>query len=127
MRSLPRLFATENDNRNPSRFYLDPYHTIKLYPVPTVDVENVYATVALTPRLRADNRIDQWVIDQHYEVVKAGTLERVYGEPGKVYTNNTQAEYWGKKYRSELVRSRSVAMQGYGETAQPWGFPSWTQ
>jgi hypothetical protein len=125
MRSLPRLFATENDNRNPSRFYLDPYHTIKFFPVPTIDVDDIYVTVALTPRLRADNRIAEWIIDQHYEAIKAGTLQRLYEEPDKFYSNVTSAEFWGKKYRSEMARSRSAAAQGYGETAQPWGFPQW--
>jgi len=125
MKSLPRLFATENDNQNPSRFYLDPYHTIKFFPVPTVDTEDVYVTVALTPRLRADNRIPEWVVEQCYEAIKAGTLQRLHEEPDKTYSNVAKAEYWGKKYRSELARSRSVAAQGYGETAQPWGFPRW--
>jgi hypothetical protein len=104
---------------------LEPYHTIKLYPIPTFDVEDVFVSVALTPRLRSDNRIAQEVIDQHYEAVKAGALQRLYEEPGKIYTNNAQAEFWGKKYRSEMARSRSVAMQGYGESPQPWAFPRW--
>jgi len=125
MRALPRSLANENDNRNPSRFYLEPYHTIHIHPTPTVDIEDIYVTVALTPRLRADNRITQWVIDQHYEAIKAGTLHRLYEEPDKLYSNATKAEYWGQKYRSEMARSRSVAEQGYGESAQPWGFPQW--
>lgn len=125
MRALGRLLVNENENKSPSRFYLDPYHTIKLWPVPTVDIEEIYVTVALTPRLRADNRISEWIIEQHYEAIKAGTLQRLHEEPDKLYSNATKAEYWGKKYRSELARSRSVAEQGYGETSQPWGFPRW--
>lgn len=126
-RALPRFFSTETNSRNPSRYYLDPYHTIKLWPVPVVDVEEIYATVALTPRLRADNRIPQEIIDQHYEAIKAGTLQRLYEEPGKIYTNTTSADYWGRKYRSELVRSRSVGNQEYGESPQPWAFPKWNR
>ena len=125
LRVVPSMITTNNDNQNPSRFYLEPYHTIKLWPVPAIDIEGVYVTAALTPRLRTDNRIAAWVIDQHYEAVKAGTLQRLYEEPDKLYSNVAKAEYWGKKYRSELTRSQSVAMQGYGESAQPWGFPTW--
>ena len=125
LRVLYRLLPNGNDNITPSRFYLDPYHTIKLWPVPTVDIEGVYVTAALTPRLRSDNRIAEWVVDQHYEAIKSGTLERLYQEPDKSYTNATSAEFWGKRYRSELVRSRSVASQGYGESPQPGGFPQW--
>jgi len=125
VRGLSRLLANENDNRNPSRFYLDPYHTIKIWPVPTVDIEDIYVTAALTPRLRADNRIPEWIVEQCYEVIKAGTLQRLYEEPDKTYSNVAKAEYWGKRYRSEMARSRSVAAQGYGESAQPWGFPQW--
>ena len=125
IRGLSRFVATQNDNRNPSRFYLDPYHTIRIWPVPIVDIDELYVTVALTPRLRADNRIADWVIDQHYEAIKAGTLQRLYEEPDKFYSNTTKAEYWGQRYRSEMARSRSVADQGYGETAQPWGYNRW--
>jgi len=125
LKAVPTLFATQNDNRNPSRFYLDPYHTIKFFPVPVEDTVDVYVTVALTPRLRADNRIAEWIIDQHYEAIKAGTLQRLYEEPDKTYSNVAKADYWGSKYRAEMARSRSVAAQGYGESAQPWGFPQW--
>ena len=125
IRALPRLFATSTNDRTPSRFYLEPYHTIKMWPVPTVDVENLYVTAALTPRLLFDNRIPEWIVDQHYEVIKAGTLQRLYEEPDKLYSNATKAEYWGSKYRSEMTRSRSVAAQSYAEGAQPWGFPHW--
>lgn len=125
MKGLASFVATQNDNRNPSRFYLDPYHTINIWPVPIVDVDELYVTAALTPRLRADNRISQWIIDQHYEAIKAGVLQRLHEEPDKTYSNVAKSEYWGKKYRSELARSRSVAAQGYGETPQSWGFPRW--
>jgi len=96
-----------------------------LHPVPSVDIDDVYVTVALTPRLRADNRILQEHIDQHYEAIKAGCLQRLYEEPDKFYSNSTSADYWGKKYRSEMVPSRTAAPQGYGESAQPWGFNQW--
>jgi hypothetical protein len=125
VRAAPNLIVSGNSVNNPSRYYLDPYHTIKLWPVPSADVENVYVTVALTPRLRSDNRIAEWIVDQHFEAIKAGALQRLYEEPDKSYSNVAKAEYWGMKYRSELTRSRSVAMQGYGETSQPWSFPRW--
>lgn len=125
LRMLPRLVTPGQNTKTPSRFYLEPYHTIHLHPVPTDDIEDVYVTVALTPRLRTDNRIPQEVIDQHYEAIKAGCLQRLYEEPDKLYSNVEKSEYWGKRYRSEMARSRSVADQGYGETAQPWAFPRW--
>lgn len=127
IRSLPRLFAYDVTDRNPSRFYLEPFDTINLWPVPAADVDEIYVSAALTPRLRADNRIQEWVVDKHYEPILAGTLQRLYEEPEKVYTNIGRAEYWGKKYRSELTRMRSVGAQGYGEAAQPWTFPRWNR
>lgn len=127
LRSLPRLFATDTEMATPAQFYLEPYDTIKLFPVPTVDVDEVYVTVALTPRLRSDNRIADWIPEQCYEVIKAGALHRLYEEPNKIYSNVAAAEYWGKKFRAEMVRSRSVAAAGYGESAQPWSFPKWNQ
>ena len=127
IRTLPRLFAQPTDNPTPSRYYLEPYHTIKMWPVPTVDVEDIYVSAALTPRLRSDNRISSWVVEQCYEAIKAGTLQRLYEEPDKLYSNTAKAEYWAQKYRSELTRSRSVALQGYGESPQPWSFPRWTR
>ena len=125
LRALPRLFSTNTDDKTASRYYLEPYHTIKVWPIPTVDIEDIYVTAALTPRLRADNRIPDWIVDQCYEAIKAGTLQRLHEEPDKLYSNVAKAEYWGMKYRSEMARSRSVAEQGYGESAQPWGFPRW--
>jgi hypothetical protein len=98
-----------------------------MLPVPTIDVADFLVTSALTPRLRDDNRIEQWVIDMHYESILAGVLHRLYAEPGKVYTNVKQAEYWGSKYRSEMTRARSIAAQNYKEGPQPWAFPSWTR
>lgn len=127
LRVLPRLFNYDTSNNAPSRYYLEPYHTIKLWPTPAEDVEDLYVTASLTPRLRSDNRIADWIVDQCYEAIKAGTLQRMYEEPDKMYSNTAKAEYWGKKYRSELARSRSVGVQGYGEVAQPWGFPTWSR
>lgn len=124
-KDIPRLFASDQTSRNPSRFYLEPYHTIKFWPELAVDVEDIYVTVALSPRLRADNRLAQEVIDQHYEVIKAGTLQRLYEEPGKVYSNTKSADFWGSKYRSELTRSRVAANTEYGESEQPWSYNRW--
>lgn len=121
-RLLSRFISAASENKNPSRFFLEPYDTIKLWPVPSVEIDDIYVTVSLTPRIHSDNRLPAWIADQHYEAIKAGTLQRLYEEPDKFYTNVTSAEFWGRKYRSELARSSSVAMQGYGETAQPWSF-----
>ena len=124
-KSVPFLLSTETNNRNPSRYYLEPYDTIVFTPTPVEDVEEIYVTAALTPRLRADNRIPQWIIDQHYEAIKAGVLNRLYEEPGKIYTNNNASELWGRRYRSEMVRSRSTAIKNYGEMSGPWSFNRW--
>jgi len=124
-KAVPFQFATESSARTASRFYLSPYDTIILFPTPVEDIDEVYATVALTPRLRSDNRIHQWIIDQHYEVIKAGVLARLYEEPGKIYTNTEAAKLWGGRYRSEMVRSRSAAIKNYGEMAGPWSYNSW--
>ena len=120
LRDLGRVIAS-GGTATPNRFYLEPYHTIKLWPTPVADITDIYVTAALTPRLRTDNRIPEWIVDQHYEAIKAGTLQRLYQEPDKLYSNS------GQRYRSEMVRSRSVAAQGYGESAQPWSYPSWTR
>ena len=124
-KAVPRTFRTETNSRNPARYYLEPYDTIILSPSPAEDVDELYVTAALTPRLRADNRIPQWVIDQHYEAILAGTLQRLYQEPDKAYSNTRSAEYWGSRYRSEMVRSRSLAIKNYGEMSGPWSFNRW--
>jgi hypothetical protein len=124
---VPKIIITETNSKNPSRYYVEPYDTVHLLPVPVIDVENFLVTAALTPRLRDDNRIEQWIIDMHYESIKTGLLARLYEEPGKVYTNVKSAEYWGSKYRSELTRARSIGAQNYKEGPQPWVFPSWSR
>lgn len=127
-RSVPFLIVNDtSSSKSPSRYYTEPYDVIKLFPVPSEDVEDIYVGVALTPRLHCDNHIEQWVIDQCYEAVLAGTLQRLYQEPSKVYSNAASAEYWGKRYRSELARSRSVASQNYAQTANPWSYPTWSR
>ena len=125
--AVPRTLITNLTSSVSSSYYVEPYHTIHLVPIPAKDVENIYVTAALTPRLRDDNRIDQWVIDQHYEAIKAGVLQRLYEEPGKVYSNVKSAVYWGAKYRSEMVTARSNAMNNYKESPQPWSFPTWSR
>ncbi len=123
----PRILITQRSSKTPSRYFVEPYDIIHMLPIPTLDVEDFLVVAALTPRLRDDNRIDQWIIDMHYESILAGILQRLYNEPGKVYTNAGQAEYWGKKYRSELARARSIAAQNYKEGPQPWAFPTWSR
>lgn len=127
MTDVPRVTGTERNSKVPSGYYVQPYDTIHLLPTPTVDVEDFMVLAALTPRLRDDNCIDQWIIDMHYESILAGTLHRLYQEPGKVYSNVKQGEYWGAKYRSELARQRSIAAQNYKEGPQPWTFPTWSR
>ncbi len=125
--AVPRTLIQQLTSSTSSSFYVEPYDVIHLVPIPTKDVEDIFVTVALTPRLHSDNRIDQWIIDQHYEAIKAGTLQRLYEEPGKVYSNVASAEYWGKKYRSEKVVERSNAMNNYKESPQPWVYPTWSR
>ena len=110
---------------NPRSYFVTPFDTIVLTPTNTADVEALYADVALAPRILSDNRIEEWVVDQCYEAVKAGTLARLYEEPGKVYTNTTAAELWGKRYRSEVARSRSAGMANYKSGTTSWTFPRW--
>lgn len=125
--AVPRILITETNSKTPSRYFVEPYDVVRMLPIPVVDVEDFIVVVALTPRLRDDNRIEQWIIDMHYESILAGVLQRLYNEPGKVYTNAGQAEYWGRKYRSEIARARSVAAQNYKEGPQPWSYPTWTR
>jgi len=124
---VPRIITTQTNSKTPSRYFVEPYDTIHLLPIPTVDVPEFMVVATLTPRVRDDNRIDQWIIDMHYESILAGVLQRLYQEPGKVYTNSRQGDYWGAKYRSELTRARSIAAQNYKEGPQPWAFPSWSR
>jgi hypothetical protein len=112
---------------NPRTYYVDPYDTIVLTPTNTQDIDDLYANVALTPRLLTNNRIPQWIVDQCYEAILSSTLQRLYQEPDKVYSNTTSAEYWGKKYRSELARSRIVGSQNYKSGPTPWAYPQWSR
>ena len=124
-RRLSLELGNSSTQDTPYKYYLDPYDTINLSPVNAAVVDNIYVAAILTPRLLSDNRIHQWIIDQHYESILAGAYHRLYQEPGKSYSNTTAAEYWGKKYRSEMVRARSVASQSYGEGPQPWSYNQW--
>ncbi|MBW2451760.1 MAG: hypothetical protein JRF07_05325 [Deltaproteobacteria bacterium] len=110
---------------NPRTYYVNPYDTIVLTPTPTEDVEDLYADVLLTPRLLVNNRIPEWIVEQCYEAILAGTLHRLYQEPDKVYSSETKGEYWGQKYRSELNRSRTVAQHNYKASPMPWSFNYW--
>lgn len=106
-----------------SRWYVDPYHTVYFTPAPSQDLEDVYVSAALTPRLLDDNILQQWILDKHYEALLAGTLQRLFQEQGKPYANVTQAEYWGKRYRSELALATSAGIANHGST-QPWCYPT---
>ena len=117
--------SNTSGHTNPRMYYVEPYDTIVLTPTPTQDVDNLYVDIALTPRLLTNNRIPQWIVDQCYEVILAGTLQRLYEEPEKIYSNSTKAEYWGSKYRSEMTRSRVVAGQNYKAGPAPWTFNRW--
>lgn len=111
---------------NPRTYYVEPYDTIVLTPTNTEDVDELYANVTLTLRQScSSNRTPQWIIDQHYEVIKAGVLQRLYEEPDKMYSNKALSEYWGAKYRSELTRSRIVAQHNYKDSPLPWSYNYW--
>lgn len=125
--AFTRNYANTSNSHTPTAYYTNPYHTIHLVPTPVVDVENIYVSVALIPRLTSDHRIQDWVVDQHYEPILAGILQRMYQEPAKVYTNVTLAEYWGKKYRAELARATAVADQNYQTSPHPWSYPTWSR
>lgn len=125
--AVPYLIVSDTSSRSPSRFYLEPYDVIKLFPVPTANVEDIYVGVALTPRLCNGKYLEQWVIDQHYEAILAGALHRLYQEPNKVYSNAASAEYWGKRYRSELTRSRVVGLHNYTAMSAHGFYPTWSR
>ena len=111
----------------PNRYYVRPYHTVFFSPTPAATVSNIYVDVALTPRFNNCNNIDQWVIDQHYEVVKAGVLERMYNEPNRPYTNTKQGEFWGMRYRSDMASIRAAGDQNFKQGPHPWAFPRHTR
>lgn len=106
----------------PSRYFVNPYHVLHLKPTPAVDITDVYADVALTPRFRDDNKIADWIVTRFYEPIKAGALVRLYEEPDKMYSNRDLAEYWGEKYRSEIARARIIGFDNFKNGPHPWQF-----
>lgn len=119
--------SIEGSSNVPLYYYVEPYDTIVLSPVNNQALTNVYADIALVPSIDCDNRLPSWIEDQFYEAILAGTLHRLYSEPEKVYTNVTSAEYWGKRYRSEMVRARANSNLNYKHGPAPWNFPRHTR
>lgn len=119
--------SIEGSSNVPLYYYVEPYDTIVLSPVNNQAVTNVYADLALVPRIDCDNRIPYWIEDQFFEAILAGALFRLYSEPEKVYTNVNASEYWGKRYRSEITRARANSILNYKHGPAPWNFPRHTR
>jgi hypothetical protein len=123
-----RLDADGSVSQGTARaYYVRPYDCVYLVPIPDTAQDQIYVTAVLTPRISSRNAIDQWIIDQHYEVIKAGVLERMYNEPSKNYTNTKQGEIWGARYRSDMSAARAQGSQNYKAGPHTWTYPAHTR
>lgn len=83
--------------------------------------------VALAPSSACDSsctRVPQQVYKENYEALRAGTLGRLFIQPGKVYTNLLQGRAMMTRANHRTMEARVKADQENTMGDAPWRFPS---
>lgn len=88
-----------------------------------VELEGI---VALAPGLACAgncSRIPEQVYKENYEALRAGTLGRLYIQPGKAYTNLVSGRAMLARANARAMEARTTADQENTLADAPWRFP----
>lgn len=67
--------------------------------------------------------VPDWIWERYYDVLLAGTLQRMFGQGGKPYTNPQGMAYWGRVYLSGKSQARVANIKANVQNQQVAGFP----
>jgi hypothetical protein len=63
----------------------------------------------LKPYELSDAAVPPFISNQFAEPIRDGTLFRLYSQPNKPYSDPARAEYYGKRFRNQMIRARAAA------------------
>lgn len=90
----------------------------------------LYLTLAVAPTRDPLQPIETWLDDErwrlHFEVIKTGTLARMYGHPAKTYSDAARAMTFSRSYYAKAQHAKRVAATNNQPEMQDWRFPRFT-
>lgn len=74
---------------------------------------------------RNSEEIPDYILDVHYDAIRAAALARLLMEPAKPYSDTQLGTYYDRKASAGRVEAKDVAERGYGRNEQNWRYPEW--
>lgn len=97
--------------------------TITLFPVPgTLIVGAIKARVTVIPKKTATG-LDANVAEDYEEQIIRGALERVLRMPDKAWTDLKTADFYGKRFRSDIALARIRMSKNFGDDSAQVAYP----
>lgn len=101
---------------------LVPYSTIALLPPSQKDVpKGLEAVIALAPG-QGNLNMPPEIINQHFEAIIDGTLERMFAHRNRPYYDSDSAAYHHRRFRAAITRVRRIVRGGNAKADPAWRF-----
>lgn len=79
----------------------------------------------VTPGTFDTDTIPDFLYNRWVEQIKDGVLGRLYGQPGKTYTNLVQSQYHLRRFQNGIAEARDIGRRRYTNVDSGWKYPSW--
>lgn len=99
--------------------------SIRLIPTPAATVPGIIdVRVTLVPAFATDVLPNE-AKNVWFDVIVDGVLGRLYGQPGKTFTNQVKSQYHLRRFQQGKSKARDAGRRRYSNTESSWTFPGW--
>ena len=99
------------------------YTTVKITPTPGADKPKALKFVLMLAPCNGSLDLPDEIIDQYFETIRDGVLERMMAHGNRPYTNLPQSEIHKRKFHAAITRIRRDVRGGNSNSSPPWRFP----
>jgi len=119
----PVVLANQ-DSETPTQYSCPEPDTLRLWPMPTVDIAEMTVVVSLVPSSYDDADMPAYLLTQYFGPLLDGMLGRMMNYKNKPYSNAEGAQYHLRRFRSGMARVRANTIHGLNESENNWAYPT---
>lgn len=120
--AIPLATIQPKSNKT-SQAYMVEHDLVKLYPTPNKDIKDGLEVLVRLNPTPAMCKVPIETVSHFFDYVLDGVLGRLYGQPGKPYTNVLQSQYHLRRFRDGMAAARDMGRKRFGTATRPWVFP----
>lgn len=109
-------------SQQPKFYYSDTPNDIRLVAIPNVaTIIGIKIKVALQPDLATAAVVTDWIFEEYYRVIAAGSLAELFRLPNKKWSNPANAEFYRAEFSHGCNEAHNDKLRGFTRNDQTTG------